>query len=187
MAVPTKNQLHRPVLEIVAESNEPLSRRQVVEFLCARLALTAEDMAEQSSSGVFRVADRTDWAMFDLRRAGYLRRPSRGRFLITDDGKSILRTHQGEITDADLRSIIASQGSDRDNGDSGAPTLGPSRVEDMARSTDLTPSEQIQHSFRSLQDDLAQELLDSISNLPPDKFEALVVRLLESMGYRGKA
>lgn len=178
VAVPTKNQLHRPVLEIVAESNEPLSRRQVVEFRYARLALTAEDMGEQSSSGVFRVADRTDWAMFDLRGAGYLHRPSRGRFLITNAGRTILQTHQGEITDADLRSIIAAQQSEN-----GSATPDQCHAEYVARSDDVSPSEQIRYSFQSLQDDLAQELLDSIANLSPDKFEILVVRLLESMGY----
>ena len=76
MAVPTKNQLHRVILEVAAETAQALSRRDVVELVSARLSLTEEDLAEQSSSAVFRVMDRTDWAMFDLRRAGYLYRPA---------------------------------------------------------------------------------------------------------------
>lgn len=176
MVVPTKNQLHRIILEIAAESSQALSRRDVVELVSARLSLTEEDLAEQSSSGVFRVADRTDWAMLDLQRAGYLHRPVRGRFVITAEGRAILGTHQGEIADADLRPVIAMQ-----QQAGSAPHLDISTNAEIA--SDDMPSEQMQYSFQRLQDDLAQELLDSIGNISPEQFERLVVHLLERMGY----
>ncbi len=178
MAVPTKNQLHRVILEIAAESAQALSRRDVVELVSVRLSLTEEDLAEQSSSGVFRVADRTDWAMFDLRRAGYVYRPSRGRFLITEQGRAILTTHKGEITDADLRPIIATQQTENED-----PLPEIFDVTDAVRLADATPGEQMLSSFQRLQGDLEQELLDSIRTISPERFERLVVHLLENMGY----
>ena len=178
MAVPTKNQLHRVILEIAAETAQALSRRDVVGLVSARLSLTEEDLAEQSSSGVFRVADRTDWAMFDLRRAGYLYRPSRGRFLITEQGRAILTSHKGEITDADLRPIIATQQKENDD-----PLPEIFDVTDAVRLSDATPGEQMLSSFQRLQGDLEQELLDSIRTISPERFERLVVHLLENMGY----
>ncbi len=178
MVVPTKNQLHRVVLEIAAESTAPLSRRGIVELLSTRLSLTEEDMVEQSSSGVFRVADRTDWAMFDLRRAGYLFRPTRGRFLITEEGRAVLEMHQGEITDADLRSVIQTN----------KPTIDTPREEEAGPRAvtgifDETPLTLMQSSFATVQENLAQELLDSIRGISPERFERLVIHLLECMGY----
>lgn len=178
MAVPTKNQLHRVILEIAAESAQALSRKDVVELVSVRLSLTEDDLAEQSSSGVFRVADRTDWAMFDLRRAGYLYRPSRGRFLIAEQGRAVLNAHKGEITDADLRPIIATQQKEND-----APLPEMFDVTDAVRFSDATPGEQMMSSFQRLQGDLEQELLDSIRTISPERFERLVVHLLENMGY----
>ena len=179
MPVPTKNQLHRVVLEIAAGSAVPLSRKDVVQLLSAKLSLTEEDMAEQSSSGVFRVADRTDWAMFDLRRAGYLHRPTRGRFVITEEGRAILRTHEGEITDADLRPAIGMQKSESVP----AQTSTPPHAGNSDRISENTPIEQLQINFATLQEELTQELIDSVRSIPPPKFEQLVVDLLEKMGY----
>ena len=178
MVVPTKNQLHRVVLEIAAESTAPLSRRGVVELLSTRLSLTAEDMVEQSSSGVFRVADRTDWAMFDLRRAGYLFRPTRGRFLITEEGRAVLEMHKGEITDADLRSVIQKNETRIDT--SREEEAEPRGVTGIF---DETPLTLMRGSFATLQENLAQELLDSIRGISPERFERLVIHLLERMGY----
>ena len=137
-------------------------------------------MGEQSSSGVFRVADRTDWAMFDLRRAEYLYGPSRGRFLITADGRAILKTHPGEITDADLRPSIY----DNQQGQGGdAAHAEKSQPNDVDQTSADTPVELMKRSFATWQENLAQELRDSIRGISPQQFERLVVHLLESMGY----
>lgn len=135
-------------------------------------------MTEQSSSGVFRAADRTDWAMFDLRRAGYLYRPARGRFLITAEGRAILGAHQGEITDADLRPVIEAS-----HQESGTPETELVLSAGTDGSCDDTPSAKLRSSFHRLQEDLVQELLDSVGGISPEQFERLVVDLLEKMGY----
>lgn len=178
MAVPTKNQLHRVVLEIAAETAEPLSRRDVVELLRTRLSLTEDDMAEQSSSGVFRVADRTDWAMFDLRRAGYLYRPTRGRFLITPEGRAILQKHHLEITDADLRPLIREGHLDKGTAEEEA-----SRQDEAEQTSDATPDEQMELAFNQSRDKLVDDLLSRISNESYRDFEVLVLDLLKKMGY----
>ena len=48
---------------------------------------------------------------------------------------------------------------------------------------DVAPDENIENSYRELQSNLADELLDSLKRMPPDGFERLVVALLEEMGY----
>ena len=178
MVVPTKNQLHRVVLEIAADTAEPLSRRDVVELLRTRLSLNEDDMAEQSSSGVFRVADRTDWAMFDLRRAGYLYRPTRGRFLITPEGRAILQKHHREITDADLRPLI--QAGHLDKGTAEEEASCPNEAE---QTSGATPDEQMDLAFNQSRDKLVDDLLSRISNESYRDFEVLVLDLLKKMGY----
>ena len=180
MAVPTKNQLHRLVLEIAVDSSQALSLREVADLVAERLSLTEIDLAEQSSSGVFRVPDRTMWAMLDLRRSGLLWRPSRGRYQITDQGRSLLNTHEGVITDTCLRRLMSTQPIGNVTlGSLHEPTTLP-QFEDVVHST---PGEQMQASYEDLRDKLAEELLESIGNLAPDRFELLVVHLPENMGY----
>ena len=50
------------------------------------------------------------------------------------------------------------------------------------------PEDKIDSGYRALQDQLVDDILDSISRISPDAFELLVVDLLENMGYgKGEA
>ncbi len=48
---------------------------------------------------------------------------------------------------------------------------------------DTTPAEKIADGYKALRANLANELLESLSKVSPDRFERLVVVLLEKMGY----
>ena len=89
MAVPSKDALYCPILEIAAELDEPWSRAQFVKAIGDRLSLTTEDMAQRIPSGRHRIYDRVDWALFDLKIAGLMDRPIRGRFQINSAGRGL--------------------------------------------------------------------------------------------------
>ena len=63
MAVPTQAELHRPILEIAAESRQSLTQKEVVARLTTLFSLTEDDLQEMvPSGGQTRVANKTAWA-----------------------------------------------------------------------------------------------------------------------------
>ena len=69
MAVPTLDELHRPVLEIANSSSHRLTRQEFVERLTDVFSLTGDDLQEMlPSGGQTRIENRTNWAITDLRR-----------------------------------------------------------------------------------------------------------------------
>ena len=178
MAVPTQAELHRPILEIGAESRQSLTQKEVVARLTTRFSLTEDDLQEMvPSGGQTRVANKTAWATSYLKRAGLLIYPEPKHLQITHQGLEFLANHQGPIRSRDLRQLIedASRGSD---GDKTAETL-------SADLEDISPDEQMAKIYQLQQDQLADDILDSMKNISPAGFERLVVRLLEMMGYGG--
>ena len=174
MAVPTERELYRPVLEVAAEIGEPMSLSQFVELLTTRLSLTEEDLRSRTSTGVPRVNDRTSWAQHKLLQAGLLHRPSRGRYQITTEGRSFVASTDAEITEPILNRMAL----DRQSGDRTPVTRTSVETDD-----DATPAEKMADGYKALSAKLTDDLLESLSNVSPERFEKLVVALLEKMDY----
>ena len=180
MAVPQKKDLYRPILEIAAEAQNSLRRGEMVDSLIRRLGLTEADLGDKIASGSSRFYDRAGWAMIDLQHAGFLSVPQRGYRQITDAGRRLLQTHDGPITDHQLkqfRSRLPQSGSDAN----GTTNVMVSDATDSIQ--DATPSELIEQNYRQIQDKLADEMLESVMAVSPDRFEQLVIDLLVKMGY----
>lgn len=181
MAVPTQSQMHRPLLEIAAETSEIWSRTEFFSSLIDRLKLTEEDLSERTSSGAIRARVNSDFALSKLAKAGLLHQPSRARYEITSEGRSFLSSHQGNITLAILSSLAREHQSDDAN--TRATITAVETVID-----DASPQDKIDAGYREIQDQLSDDLLESISQISPEGFERLVVDLLEKMGYgKGQA
>ncbi len=111
-----------------------------------------------------------------MKQAGLLKAPSRAHFQITEHGLQILKTQVGDIGIIQLKDLIDPEGDQI-----------PLKGEDVAVVEDtngVTPDEQMAVLHVEMNEKLADELLDSVRNVPPDRFERLMVRLLEKMGYR---
>ena len=181
MAVPPKDALYCPILEIATEIDEPWSRAQFTKAIGNRLSLTTEDKAERIPSGGQRIYDRVDWALHDLRLAGLVERPSRGRFRITSAGREYLKANSGKIITSDLSKLATQQ----ELGDANGPpsTLTTRSVTHITDDEDASPEDQIDIAHCELQKKLIDDLLGSISDISSDAFERLVVKLLEKMDY----
>ena len=178
MTVPTINQLHRPILEIVSENEDYIHYRQIRELLINRLLLNEADV---EIGGTYRdrfvqyVAD----AIQNLRKAGLVESPSERDFrcLATHEGREFLISHHGDISGRDL-SRLRQQGlvSEYRTAEPDA-SVGDS-------DTSRTPSkEQMRNLHDKLSGELVDKLLEAVKVISPDSFEYLVVRLLERMGY----
>ena len=179
MAVPSQNELHRPILEMASKVQQRISLGDIKEDLVARLGLTDDDLAEMVPSRTqTRFDNRVYWAVSYLRRAGLLHSPIRAHFEILEAGREFLARHAGEIKGGQLQILIDAQtGQPKDE----ALSNEISSTTDTDES--ITPTEQISRSYDELQRNLSQEILDSIIRVPPDRFERLVVQLLVKMGY----
>ena len=176
MAVPSQQELHRPILETInGAEDDVVSVQQIRSALIQRFSLDDQDLTERVPSGQNRFNNRVYWAVSYLKRAGLLKAPSRACFQITEHGLKILAAHLGDIGIGQLKGLI-------DSGGQRTLTNG----EDSAETEDtigITPDEQMAALHGELNDKLADELLDSLRNVTPDRFERLMVSLLEKMGY----
>lgn len=177
MAIPTRAQLYRPILEIARSTNESLSDKQIVASLSDKFNLTDAERRAMIPSGVEpRIKNRTGWAVAVLKDIGLMHYPSRGCRAITQQGLEFLEKHKGKITDADLRQWARQR-------DAGTKKTENAVDDSLQSNADATPEELMEDSNRQIRDKLADELLENITALSPDRFEHLVVTLLEKMNY----
>ena len=175
MAVPTLDELHRPVLEIANSSSRRLTRKEFVERLTDVFSLTDADLQEMlPSGGQTRIENRTNWAITDLKKAGLMDNPARNQWEITQKGREFLVDMQGMIKFAALHKLWPESGQ--------TPNAAASSTSD---SVDITPDEQMAIGHRQHLDSLSDEILDSLKGVSPAGFERLVVEFLVKDGLRG--
>ena len=178
MAVPTQSELYHPLLEIAASSLVKLSHQQLMDDIIKRLSLTEEDIQERTSTNASRLSANLSFALSALSRAGLLNRPERGFFVISDEGREVLRTHSGRIGRAVVKTLFEQKRAVKIQGL-------PSIPEDSESEDD--PNKKIEDGYHAIRQNLLQELLDCLLGMSPDGFEILVLVLLEKLGYgKGK-
>jgi restriction system protein len=178
MAIPTYDQLKSNVLQIMKDGNVR-SVGELTDIVSKQLSLSTEDLEKLLPSGTQTVIhSRTSWACTYLKQAGLLDRPERAKLVITERGQLALLETGGQIDNSYLRKY-------------------PEFVEFMRRSnekqttpidqiqSELSPEEQLDSAALSLQQSLADDLLDKLKTVSPAFFERIVVDLLVAMGYGG--
>lgn len=182
MALPIFEDFLYPFL--LATSKKDVTISEMREYIVDYFHLTDEDCSLRTKSGnTTQVADRLNWVRQYLRRALMIELPQRGVYRITQRGKDYLASHDS-LRKQDLMQYpeFASYatGSTSSNADVAIPTSTKEVV-----SQDLTPTEQLEQAYHSINDDLAADLLQKTLEQSPYFFEHLVVDLLVKMGYGG--
>jgi len=173
MTLPTFQELMRPSLEL---SKSKTKFTDAVSILADQLNLSVEDRnskTPKNQGNVFK--GRVGWAITYLRQAGLVKRPERGYFEITGDGKKLLTAHQSEINVRFLK----------DNTDflANRSETKKAKENEVPRHSDLTPAEQAEDAINSINESIQKDLLQRILDQPPAFFEYLVIELLKAMGY----
>lgn len=188
MAIPDFQTLMLPVLRYMGDGARH-SPREAIAALADQLGLSDDERAQRLQSGPTGVfANRVGWAVSYLKHAAVLASPERGRYVVTDRGRDILKSPPERITIAylaehspEFREFRATAGTRRKivmkaewrQGD-------PAEPEDQR-----TPEEQIDAAERELRAALERDLLDRVKASSPDFFERIVLQLLLGMGYGG--
>jgi len=173
MDLPTFEDLMLPCLKLGVEG---IKVRDSVDRLTKLLNLSDEQIqlkTPKNQTSVFY--GRVNWAITYLRMAGLVDKPSRGYYVITDLGRTILEKSEERIDVKYLEkhtSFERYKAKKKDNK--------PAKIESVES---LTPLEQIEEAYESINNTVKIELLEKILSNSPAFFENLVVELLKTMGY----
>jgi restriction system protein len=183
MPIPNFQSFMLPVLRSLADS-APRKISDVAMSAADALSIPVEERTQTIASGKATIVrSRAGWAIAFLKQADLVRTAARGVYRITDRGLSVLGRNLPAIDVATLEEFeefraFQKRSQSSDDADE----------EELARSTaDLSrsPEEALEHSYRELREKLVSEVLDMLRGVSPARFEAIVVDLLQALGYGG--
>jgi restriction system protein len=182
------NEIYLPLLRAIAEG--ATSTRTALPTLVAHFGLTAEDQAKEIPSGKRGMMfDRTDWALYDLLKAGLVDRPERGIYVASSQGLVFLKDNVGTLDRKRLAALPAFRAFELERKlRSGAIPADASDVVISSVAGDLgvsSPEERMSAVAQEWDLALRDEMLSAILGLTPKQFEQLIVDLLLKMGYGG--
>lgn len=181
MAIPTYEECMLPLMKIAEDGKEHLFR-EATDALINQFNLTEKEKQELLPSGsAFVINNRIGWARTYLTKAGLLLKTKRGYFRISEEGKKLLQKEPAFINTKMLKEYDAfnefQTTKETDNSEN-------NKTEHNIQQS-ITPHELLESGYLSIKDELADELLSTIKNISPSKFEKLVIDLLVKMGYGG--
>ncbi|WP_022919182.1 restriction endonuclease [Ruania albidiflava] len=171
----------RPVLQVLSDG-ETRTRREVVRRSLDLSGLSDEARAETLESGGNRADGRVGWALTHLTKAGWVERPARAQYRITDAGRSWFADHPDGINDASTAHRIFKPFWE--------PVLEEARHRAATQineqvSAVVDPIEQIEDGVSRIHAEVAADLLGRLHANEPAFFEQAVLDLLIAMGYGG--
>lgn len=180
MTIPDYQSLMLPLLKAVSDGKQH-KISNLYEALSDEFKLTETERNERLPSGrETYIKNRVSWARTYIKKANLVSSPGKGLVQITTAGKELLSSNPKEINNAYLRRYpdfveFRPRESDRKS----------EEIIDLKASIDATPLENLESSYNSLQNQLAEELLDTIKQSDPFFFEQLVIDLMLALGYGG--
>jgi len=187
--VPDFQSCMRPLL-VAVEDRQIHNFKDAVQFVCNYLELTEEDIRKVLPSGKQTyIKNRLAWARTYMNKAGLTQAPARGQIQITERGLKALAECPQRVDVRYLRQYpefvefhkAKTKPANSETIDSPAE-FGKQLDE---QSTDKDPQERLEEAHAEIQNNIADELLESVKQQAPDFLERLVVQLLKAMGYGG--
>ncbi|MEH2512322.1 restriction system protein [Nitrobacteraceae bacterium AZCC 1564] len=183
MTIPDYQTLMLPLLKRAAKGE--ISVPDIREDIADEFSLNSEERELLLKSGTRVIDNRLHWAKIYLSKAGLIVTPTRGRFIATSEGKSLLNRNPARIDNGALTQypsflefVRGRAGSSLGGNDNSSEGAGVAQV-------NSTPEEQIDSAVNALQATLRSDLLQKILKNSPSFFEKLIVDLLVAMGYGG--
>lgn len=169
----------RYILEALA-TGETFHRKEVLKEAVNRAPLTNEQRVLTYEDGLSVSEHRAGWALSALTRAACVTKPSRGYFQINEQGKALLSSFAGIISQKDLEKLPA--------WNDYVPTRSSDSNKEHATvsiDSDADPMERITSAVQEIEQQVASELLTKLREGSPEFFELAVIELLKAMGYGG--
>lgn len=182
MAVPDFQSMFVPFLQIVSDGQHH-NVKAVINAVAEHFQMTKEDREELLPSGKQRrLNNRVGWVRTHLKHALLIEYVSRGVFKITQRGLELLATNPESLNLRDLDKFT--EHNEWFHKAKGAKQDQPEEAVSIS-TENQTPQETIAALADSLDQQLADEILEVVGAMDPFQFEQLVVDLLFAMGYGG--
>ena len=169
-----------PVLRVLSDG-QVWARKELLHKAADEAGLTEPAREETLISGGLRYEQRIGWVLSNSSRAGWITRPSKGHYSITDAGRDWLRANPGGIGYSQARVTFGKFWPQNDSLPTEQEASAPGQVPD----TGIEPVEQIEDGINRIHDQVGEALLQRLRESHPDFFEQAVVDLLLKMGYGG--
>lgn len=184
MSVPTYDQFIEPILRYLAASPEGATARDVHEAAAGALDLSEAQRQELIASGQATYKNRAGWAHDRLKRAGLSTSAKRGYWKLTDTGISYAAQHPYPLTADKVEKLAVGFMDVKLKGAPDAiPLDGQELVDQTASSATFSPDDRLEQALRELREATAVNLLDSLLQVSPNRFEVIVLDVLHSLGY----
>lgn len=174
MSIPKWHEFMAPILRVMSDG-ATRDRSEIIQASADEAGVESSERLITLTTGQPMYANRVGWAISHLSRAGALSRPERGRYVISDLGRTVLTTRP----DVSRSDVEAATGYRRTRPMS---EVAGEQTDDVES---LNPAELIDQGIKQIQADVAAELLARLMTKPPTFFEQTVVDLLVAMGYGG--
>lgn len=188
MSVPTYDQFIEPILRFLAAHPEGATASEAHEAAAQALGLSEAQRQETIASGQATYKNRAGWAHDRLKRAGYSSSARRGYWQLTDTGRAFSQAYPAALSAEQVEHLAmnfmsvklktAPDAAALDESDISTPTVIAQL--DLATSS---PQERLNQAILELRTSVAGDLLDSLLQASPTRFEHIVLDVLHSLGY----
>lgn len=184
MAVPTYDKFIEPVLRFLAGKPDGVLARDVHEAAADALNLDDNQRAEVIASGQLVYKNRAGWAHDRLKRSGLSQSLSRGKWCLTPEGVNWVNAHTQPLTEEEVNHLAFEfvNVKLKQQPDTNDPKAAALHQEAQAKSS---PDDRLDQALQELRDAVAGELLESLLQVSPARFEVIVLDVLHRLGYGG--
>lgn len=183
--LPQYFEFYRDFLDVLADGQiHKLS--EIRTIIAEKRKFSQEQLSKLLPSGKQTVfSNRITWAGIYLYNAGLIERPSRGNYVLSQEGSAVQKNTDITLNNEYLLRYpsFVQFVSGGKNELVPAPLVVPSAT--APSSVSETPQDTIESAFQKINSALADELMQEIMNQDSNFFEQLVIKLLLAMGYGG--
>ena len=181
MSLPNYQDFMRPLLQVYAEIKEPCKIADLEKPVADKMHLSKEQRGELIRSGRNTVVySRLHWASYYMYIAGLMRKPQPGYYEITSVGIDALKSGE-QINDVYLSQFPDFVAFMNRSNIKVKNIKGGHQTETCSESQD--PEERIDSAIGEINAALEDEILASVKNVHPQRFERVVIDLMEAMDY----
>ena len=180
--VPTIDDFRPAVLRVLSDGKKR-SLGDLCGVVADHLGMSEELRSERIPSGQQRYVNRIAWACSGLTQAGLLRRPKRGWYEITGDGRQVDARSLSSYTERDMLEWplwAAYQQEIADRKKEPTPRIG-----EHSGPSEVDPVETLENGVEEFNAKVETDLRRALQDASPDFFEKAVIELLWAMGYGG--
>ena len=184
MPVPTYDLFIEPIFRYLAINTDGAPARIVHEAAADTLGLTLEQRQITLNSGQAVYKNRSGWAYDRLKRAGFSDDVKRGHWKLNDNGIQYVHAHPAPLSAEQIEHLALGFKDVRLRAiDDGTPLATEAQAATTVQTSTISPDDLLDQAWKELREATAANLLESLSQVSPTRFEVIVLDVLHRLGY----